>query len=151
MSDAEIERLGRVLHPQARRLARTRADAEDLVQDTLLILFKRIQAGAVIENPQAYANRILRNRARRAWLRTPEAVLVEADNTYAPNWDAWFECAEVLERIEALPPVQRRLMRLVAAGETSPRALAKETGAPVNTVMSRLARARASLRLKSDP
>ena len=48
--------------------------------------------------------------------------------------------------ITHLPPQQARLMALVAEGETSPAVLAKQTGQPVGTVMSRLSRARAALK-----
>lgn len=37
-------------------------------------------------------------------------------------------------------------MTLVAEGETSPAVLAKQTGQPLGTVMSRLSRARAALK-----
>ncbi|WP_420011596.1 sigma factor-like helix-turn-helix DNA-binding protein [Tateyamaria sp.] len=57
------------------------------------------------------------------------------------------DCADTLAAIAALPQPQRRLLELVIAGETSPRAIALATGLPLGTVMSRLARARAKLRL----
>ncbi|MEL7089118.1 MAG: sigma factor-like helix-turn-helix DNA-binding protein, partial [Planctomycetota bacterium] len=57
---------------------------------------------------------------------------------------------DALDLVAALPKPQRQLMELVAGGETSPRALAAATGLPLGTVMSRLARARAKLRLTLD-
>ena len=55
-------------------------------------------------------------------------------------------CAELAEVMARLPPQQARLLKMVAEGETSPRALSKRIGVPDGTVMSRLARARARLR-----
>ncbi|WP_147105792.1 RNA polymerase sigma factor [Tateyamaria sp. syn59] len=136
-----------VLTRRARRLSRTRAEAEDLVQDTLLSLCQRLRDGTQIDDLSAYAMRTLSNRARRNW-RTQATDELEEDHALTePDALLRLDCADTLAAIERLPKPQRQLMDLVVSGETSPRALSDATGLPLGTVMSRLARARAKLRL----
>ncbi|MEM8655074.1 MAG: sigma-70 family RNA polymerase sigma factor [Pseudomonadota bacterium] len=137
-----------VLSARARRLARSRAEAEDLVQDTLLSLCQRLREGSEIEDLTAYAMRTLSNRARRGWRIQSTDELEEDHALTQPDALLRLDCADTLAAIEKLPKAQRQLMALVVAGETSPRALASTTGLPLGTVMSRLARARAKLRLQ---
>lgn len=128
-------------------MARTRAEAEDLVQDTLLSLCQRLRDGNEIDDLAAYAMRTLSNRARRGW-RTQTTDELEDDHALTePDALLRLDCADTLAAIQKLPKAQRQLMDLVVAGETSPRALASATGLPLGTVMSRLARARAKLRI----
>lgn len=136
-----------LLKRRARRLARTAADAEDILQDTLLQLCQRMEQAGEIEDLHAYAMRTLTNRARRSWRPTLVDALEENVAITVPDPLVRLDCAETLAAIERLPKRQRDLLRLVAEGETSPRALARRTGLPLGTVMSRLARARVSLRL----
>ena len=135
------------LNRRARKLARSRAEADDLVQDTLLSLCQRLHENARIDDLRAYAMRTLGNRAQRGWRQTPTQELEEDDALILPDAHLRLECADTLAAVASLPSPQRRLMELVAGGETSPRALAAATGLPLGTVMSRLARARAKLRL----
>ncbi|WP_299686958.1 sigma-70 family RNA polymerase sigma factor [uncultured Tateyamaria sp.] len=135
---------------RARKLARSRAEAEDLVQDTLLSLCQRLHEQARIDDLPAYAMRTLGNRAQRGWRQTPTQELEEDDALILPDAHMRLDCADTLAAVATLPTPQRQLMELVAAGETSPRALAMATGLPLGTVMSRLARARAKLRLTLD-
>ncbi|WP_299164886.1 sigma-70 family RNA polymerase sigma factor [uncultured Tateyamaria sp.] len=136
-----------MLTRRARRLARSRTEAEDIVQDTLLKLCQRLRDGASIDDLPAYAMRTLTNRARRSWQHAGTDELEETHALTEPDALIRLDCADTLAAITTLPPPQRHLMDLVVAGETSPRALAKATGLPLGTVMSRLARARARLRL----
>ncbi len=136
-----------MLTRRARRLTRSPAEAEDLVQDTLLSLCQRLQEGGGIDDLPAYAMRTLSNRARRSWRQVATDELAEDHALSEPVALIRLDCADTLAAITTLPPPQRQLMDLVVAGETSPRALATATGLPLGTVMSRLARARAQLRL----
>lgn len=136
-----------VLTRRARRLARSPTEAEDLVQDTLLSLCQRLEDGRRIEDLPAYAMRTLSNRARRGWRAQGMDELEEDHAVTEPDALLRLDCADTLEAITRLAKPQRQLMDLVVAGETSPRALARATGLPLGTVMSRLARARARLRL----
>ncbi|MEL6621050.1 MAG: sigma-70 family RNA polymerase sigma factor [Pseudomonadota bacterium] len=132
---------------RARKLTRSRTEAEDLVQDTLVSLCQRMRDGAVIDDLPAYAMRTLSNRARRGWRQTATDELSEEDALIWPDALSRLDCADTLAAIATLPAPQRQLMEQVAMGDTSPRALARTTGLPLGTVMSRLARARARLRL----
>ncbi|APX11669.1 RNA polymerase sigma factor [Tateyamaria omphalii] len=136
-----------VLTRRARRLSGSRAEAEDLVQDTLLSLCQRLRDGTEIDDLPAYAMRTLSNRARRSWRIQATDELEEDHALTEPDALLRLDCADTLAAIERLPTPQRQLMDLVVAGETSPRALSGATGLPLGTVMSRLARARAKLRL----
>ena len=132
---------------RARRLTRNRIEAEDLVQDTLLRLCQRLRDGAEIDDLPAYAMRTLSNGARRGWAK-PQTEELEDDMAITPGAALLrLDCADALSAIDALPPPQRALMQLVVQGETSPASIAERTGLPLGTVMSRLARARARLRL----
>ncbi|MEM6759653.1 MAG: sigma-70 family RNA polymerase sigma factor [Pseudomonadota bacterium] len=142
---AQLVQLLPSLRRRARRLARSPVDAEDIVQDTLLNLCARLSSGGQIDDLRAYAMRSLTHRARRDWGKSdPQAyeddMLITGDATQHLN------CTETLRAIDDLPAPQRRVMRHLVAGETSPGAIARATGLPVGTVMSRLARARARLR-----
>lgn len=131
----------------ARRLTRDADRAQDLCQEVLLKLCIRLDAGAEIDDLRAYAMTALRNQHRQR-LRRDQIPLGAPEVMDITLPDAFDACAlsEVRRAMSRLPPAQERLMRLVAAGETSPADLARRTGLAPGTVMSRLARARAQLR-----
>lgn len=131
----------------ARHLTGNADQAQDLSQETLLKIWTRQQQGEDIDNLRAYAMTTLRNTYRQ-YLRThlsgtelTEDMLVTDPDAFASLALQELDCA-----IARLPREQARLIRLVAAGETSPADLARRMGLPSGTVMSRLARARAQLR-----
>ena len=140
-----------VLQRRARRLAANPSDAEDLAQEALMRVVKKLNDGHAIDDLPAYAMRTLHNQARMLWrrARAPEE-LGEDDASIPPVAMARLECADTLAAIEQLPEPQCALMHMVSEGETSPATLAKRTGLPLGTVMSRLARARARLRVTLD-
>lgn len=57
---------------------RSRGLADDLVQDTLITITRRIQRGHAIDDPFSYATRCVENLARRSYIRARETA-VEAD------------------------------------------------------------------------
>ena len=133
----------------ARHLTGSRDQAQDLCQEVLLKLWSRLRDGHEIDDLRAYAMAALRNQYRQHLRdQVPGAALEEADEPIAPDVFATLAVHELERAIADLPEVQARLMRLVAAGETSPQALATLTETPLGTVMSRLARARARLRAR---
>ena len=135
------------LKRRARRLSNSTADAEDLVQDTLLRISARQQGSNGIDNLPAYTMRTLHNEARMQWRRhAPPEELNDHDASPPAIAMDRLICAETLQAIEQLPVNQLRLMRCVCAGETSPKVLAELTGWPIGTVMSRLGRVRTRLR-----
>ncbi|HEV2488378.1 MAG TPA: sigma-70 family RNA polymerase sigma factor [Candidatus Acidoferrales bacterium] len=141
-------------------LAKDRADAEDLVQETYakaLNGFSSFQQGT---NFRAWMFRILRNTflnsrtglavtrttaledeehegvdAFRASQETPETILLHQTNQLM-----------IQEAIEQLPLAFREVVLLCDVEEMSYQEIAETLGIPMGTVMSRLARARRALR-----
>lgn len=139
------------LVPDLTRLARFLAGdsdrAQDLVQDTMLRLLHRQDVLAEVEDLRGYARTILRNlHRRRSGLGREDTVETLPEEPCAPEVFPVLALQELFEVLEAMPPEQSSLLRLVMEGETSPRDIACRTGLPEGTVMSRLARARAHLR-----
>jgi RNA polymerase sigma-70 factor (ECF subfamily) len=131
----------------ANRIADTPDEAQDLTQEVLLKLWLRLNRGDDIINLRSYALAALRNQMRQGLRDRHNIDDVDIEDTAtAPNAFACLALSEACSMIEKLPPDQAHLMRLVLSGETSPAALARQTGWPLGTVMSRLARARAQLR-----
>lgn len=141
----------RTMMKRARRLTSCPHEAADLVQDTALKLWLQGQNGVEIADQQAYAMAVMHNLARSRW-RSRRAFDELQDDTVItlPDAPARIACAELTNAMARLPPDQAHLMQLVTQGETSPAELARLTGLPVGTVMSRLARARAHLRSELD-
>ena len=143
------------LHPDltrlARRLADSESEAQDLVQETLLRIWRRRSDLAGVDDLRAYARAALRNLYRQGLRRAPHLPLEEEDGPSAePDVFASLALNDLQGAIARLPREQAALIALVMAGETSPAALAGRTGCAKNTVMSRLARARAQLRREMD-
>ncbi len=143
------------LHPDlmrlARRLAGSEAEAQDLAQETLLRLWRRRGDLANVADVRAYGRAALRNLYRQSLRRAPHLHLNEEDApSIPPEVFASLALSDLKSAIARLPGDQAALIALVMAGETSPAALAGQTGCPRNTVMSRLARARAQLRRDMD-
>lgn len=139
------------LHPDlmrlARRLAGSEAEAQDLAQETILRLWRRRIDLGDVDDLRAYARAALRNLYRQGLRRAPFEALEDAPEPMIESQVfAVLALDELSEAITRLPADQARLIRLVAAGETSPAILARLTGCRVGTVMSRLSRARARLR-----
>lgn len=135
------------LRARARRLVSSASDAEDLLQDTVLILLQSMGKHHRINALDRYAMTVLANLARKHG-RMGRSMEPLEDHVAQIDPDAprRIACTELAEAIARLPQDQRVLMERVAAGETSPAALANLTGLRIGTVMSRLARARAQLR-----
>ncbi|MCA1692779.1 MAG: sigma-70 family RNA polymerase sigma factor [Actinobacteria bacterium] len=150
----EIEILARV----ALSLTRNQADAEDLVQDTLMRAYKAIDRFDG-RHPRAWLLTILRNTninratkrrvdvvpgagaASLALARMPSADAGPEELTVERTFDA------VIEReLAALPGDMRAVIELIDMGGLSYQAAADALGAPVGTVMSRLHRARKRMR-----
>ncbi len=136
-------------------LAGQPADAEDLVQDTLLRAYRAVDRfdGA---HPRAWLLTILRNTHRnRARVRLPlllrrdehDAGVLDAAGPSAEDLmvDGMFE-AIVACALAALPTIHRVVVQLVDVDGLSYADAAQALGIPRGTVMSRLHRARARIR-----
>ncbi len=142
----------------ARRLARDESSADDLVQRTFLSAL-RWPARVRLTQPRAWLHSVLRNEAQKEWRGTArrqhrEEVAVEA----APGEAA--DPAEVEERfelqrelvgvIDALDERYRTVVLLRYFEDRTPTEIAEQLDVPVNTITSRLMRARGQLRDRLD-
>ena len=143
-----------VLYRVALSITRNPADAEDLVQDTLLRAYRAMDRFDG-RYPRAWLLTILRNaqinrvrRKRPELMRDPDATMATAaDETTegtAPEEilvDQTFD-AEVEKAFAALPDKFRQVVQLVDLEGLAYQEAADRLGVPVGTVMSRLHRAR---------
>lgn len=145
---ADLAALRPALLRLAQYLTSNKSEAEDLCQDVLLRLWARLLDGCEIDDLKPYAMTALRNAYRQS-LRNRVQISDLEDEVLSvpPDAPARLALQDIERALKRLPEEQALLIRLVAAGETSPQALARRTGWPEGTVMSRLARARARLRV----
>lgn len=131
----------------ARFLCRNDAVAEDIVQDAFVRALKAIDQCR--GDPRAWLFAILRNCHldwARANARMPSNGLDDTAELFAsdnPHLNA--EAADLRQMIEGLPEPFREALVLRELEELSYREIAEVSGAPIGTVMSRLARARTML------
>lgn len=149
----------------ARYLLRNASDADDAVQECYLRAFRHfdgLRGGAV----KPWLMAILRNVCRAEFARRSGAAadLADVGEDALPLWqepERSPETAMLCQRdseavralVDALPAPFREAIVLRDVDELSYREIAEVIGAPVGTVMSRLARARSMLReawLRSD-
>lgn len=140
-----------VLLRVARALTRHEAEAEDLVQDTLVRAFRGI-GGFDGRHPRSWLLTILRNthinrnrRRRPELLDDPDQVSSTAAIEDADAFDHQFDAA-VEAALEGLAPQFRAVVDLVDIGGLSYAEAAERLGVPVGTIMSRLHRARRRMR-----
>lgn len=152
----EIEVLLRV----ARSLTRHHAEAEDLVQDTLIRAYRGIN-GFDGRYPRAWLLTILRNthinrnrRRRPELLRDPDAandrlLSAASDERTDARVDEEID-VEILRALDSLDEAFRRVVELVDVDGLSYAEAAEVLGVPTGTVMSRLHRARSRIRDRLD-
>ncbi len=140
----------------ARSITTDAAEAEDLVQDSLLRAYRAID-GFDGRHPRAWLLTIVRNtninrnrRQRPVLVDDPDAREVEASAGAAASVeDAYLDRsfdAEVEASLRALGADARRVIELVDLAGLSYAEAAEVLGVPVGTVMSRLHRARRRIR-----
>lgn len=136
----------------ARYLTRDGAQAEDIVQEAFLKGYRGFAAfrGG---DPRAWLLAIVRNEFLSAARRRPPWADPEAADQAPADDDSpetslvrSGEVSAVRRAVEALPQPFRETLVLRELEEMSYRQIAEVTGAPIGTVMSRLARARDMLR-----
>lgn len=153
------------LYRAARRRVHNDADAEDLVQETMLRAYRTFDEARPPDNPAAWCQTILSNlitdRAR-SRQRTPDTLSV--DDAGAGLYDRleagretgmfsdphrlierWSNRDEVRAALATLPEWGREVLVLAHVGGLRYREIAEQLGVPEGTVMSRLARARRAL------
>lgn len=144
----------------ARWITGNTADAEDVTQEACLRALKTFAMGAP-EHPRAFLLAVTRNAAY-SWLakNRPSALVLAGGAEEAeaqahrdvpanpPQEEAMIAACDqksVTDAISALPLAFREVLILREINDLSYRDIAEATGAPLGTVMSRLARARALL------
>jgi len=148
-----------VLYRVALRLTGSAADAEDLVQETVLRAFRSWEQYAQGTNARAWLLTILRNqfineyRRRQRHARATEEIAADPHAVFLSVRDvdptgAFFDRIvddRVIAAIDALPDEFREVVQLVDAEGLSYEEAAQVLGAPIGTVKSRLFRARRRL------
>jgi RNA polymerase sigma-70 factor (ECF subfamily) len=148
----------------ARWLARNPADAEDVVQDAYLRAYRyfdtfqggnfRVWLLTIVRN--AFVNWVKENRSGRMVF-LPDTPVADTADTEETMWGSRPRDPEALllesidsqtlsRLMEQLPAEYREVLLLREVEDLAYKEIATVTGAPIGTVMSRLARARLSLR-----
>jgi RNA polymerase sigma-70 factor (ECF subfamily) len=146
-------------HRFARWLTRSSGDAEDLVQEAFLRAFRgfgQLRGGdvkawllTIVRNCHATALRQRQRAPTQPLTGEADAVLGAAATPDPVSAAVGADERRLLQRlVTSLPTEQREVLVLRELEEMSYREIAAITAAPIGTVMSRLARARAALRVK---
>ncbi|CDN88945.1 RNA polymerase sigma factor [Hydrogenophaga intermedia] len=146
--------------PALRRYARALCGdawaADDLVQDTLERACGKWRLWAVGTDLRAWLFTLMHNLhvsgVRQALRRSAALPLVDIDDAAEPAApDAAQDLGLDLQRcLLRLPEEQRAVLLLVSLGDMSYEQVARITGTPIGTVMSRLSRARTRLQALMD-
>jgi RNA polymerase sigma-70 factor (ECF subfamily) len=150
---SEIEDAVPALRRYAWSLLRHRQDADDLVQDTLVRALDFLPRRGRETEMRPWLFAILHNLFVSRWrsARRRLAVLTEVsaegvDVPVPPGQDWSLAVQEMVCGVEKLPVEQRTVLLLVAVEGMEYRDVATVLGIPIGTVMSRLSRARDTLR-----
>jgi RNA polymerase sigma-70 factor (ECF subfamily) len=149
------------LYGYALVLTRNHAEAEDLVQETYVRALPAMGRLRADSNTKGWLFTILRNvwlNQLRKWRNGPQMIQIEvgdgiADCIVEPSKDSYdlyvskMEAEQVRAAIQGLPVDFREIILLREYEDLSYQEIASILGCPVGTVMSRLGRARAKLRL----
>jgi RNA polymerase sigma-70 factor, ECF subfamily len=149
------------LYSYALVLTRNHAEAEDLVQETYVRALPAMGRLRTDSNTKGWLFTILRNvwlNQLRKWRNGPQMIEIEGDDGVAnsivePSKDSHdlyvskVEAEQVRAAIKELPPEFREVILLREYEDLSYQEIANVLDCPVGTVMSRLGRARAKLRV----
>jgi RNA polymerase sigma-70 factor (ECF subfamily) len=149
------------LYSYALVLTRNHAEAEDLVQETYVRALPAMGRLRTDSNTKGWLFTILRNvwlNQLRKWRNGPQMIEIEGDDGVAnsivePSKDSHdlyvskLEAEQVRAAIEELPADFREIILLREYEDLSYQEIANVLDCPVGTVMSRLGRARAKLRV----
>jgi RNA polymerase sigma-70 factor (ECF subfamily) len=155
------------LRSSALHLTKNRPDADDLVQETLLRAWRFWSGYEERDNCRAWLQRILVNtfcsEHRRRQRQRAQLSLFEVEqqlsaprNEPSPDARSDAQRSHALDEglqngLATLSTAQQRVLSLIDLQERSYREAAAELACPIGTVMSRLHRARAALRLQLRP
>ena len=153
------DRFGSLVYRMAFQAMPTRADAEDAVQEVFVRLWRTAQRydpkrAALVTWVMLIARRHLVDKLRRSRARVSAGQLEEgAAGQLAPvagGLERSERFASLLEKIEALPDLQRTVVTRAYLGGQTLRQISDELGSPLGTIKSALSRALVRLREKSE-
>lgn len=139
---------GQQLFGFARRLGLPDEEAEEVVQEALLRLWRTLGHGTVIEAPAAWAFRTTyrlamdRHRVGRRWQAFLDRHVVQRDAPYAPA----DELVAVWAEVDRLPPRQRAVLYLRYRADLSFEAIGTVLGIEPGSARSNATRGVATLR-----
>jgi RNA polymerase sigma-70 factor (ECF subfamily) len=151
------QRWGALVYTLARRSLNDTQDAEDVTQQVFLAAWRghaRYQpergalAGWLVGITRHAIADAHAARARRAQIENASAARQEETvrNWGTDEMEAAVDRVLVLQKLERLTPVQRRLLGMVVYGDMTQVQIAEHTGLPLGTVKSHIRRALHSLR-----
>jgi RNA polymerase sigma-70 factor, ECF subfamily len=143
--------------PYLRRFARSlcgdAALADDLVQDCLERALNKQHLYDANRPLRAWLYAILRNIHVSQWRKSslggvskPLEDMEDFEGAVAPEQEQNLNIATITQALDLLPLQQREVLVMVALEELSYKEAAEITGVPIGTIMSRLSRARETLR-----
>lgn len=136
----------------ARSLVANNADAEDLVHDALLKAYERRSTFRTGANLRSWLFAILHNthvdtqRSRKSRTIRDDAAAMDSDQIYPAAQEDAVHLQQVHAAFMQLPVEQREALHLVAVEDLSYQQAADTLGIPLGTLMSRVSRARTTLR-----
>ena len=142
------------LRRYARALAGNRADADDLVQDTLERAWSRAGLWRGVSDMRGWLFSIMHNLHVDGVRRPRVATQAMDDDTpeiaVAPTQGERLAVLDLQAALDLLPIEQKEIVLLVALEDMSYAEVASTLGIPIGTVMSRLSRGRERLRALMD-
>lgn len=148
-------RLGRIAH----RSVEQWEDAEDILQETYIKVFRAVKSLVAVRNRPAWLGKVLQNSVRdyrRAHKRKPDTVCLEDAGAAVEGSCVTAAAESALSENEldprlaavcrSLPSELLTTLQLYALHELSYREIAETMNVPIGTVMSRLSRAKKLMR-----
>ena len=144
------------LYGVARKYARSAADAEDLVQETMLKAYASFHTFEDGTNIRAWTFAILRNHYLSELRRNRHQADFDPDAAERllimdPDQEAPLHLSDMEVALQKLSPERREALLLVGAGGFSYEEAARVSGCAIGTMKSRVARARDQLSKLLDP
>ena len=152
---AELVKAMPQLRSYARSLSRNHADADDLVQETVLKAWSHREQFQIGTNLRCWLMTILRN-SFYSKCRRKHREVEDIDGEYAgaltvlPSQEWSLSLRELDRSIGQLSPDQREVLTLVVGSGMTYMEVAEICGCAIGTIKSRLARARAQLATNLD-
>lgn len=150
--------LGRMMYAEAMRILRSPAEAEDAVQDVYVRLWERRREFRAIDNPRAYAMRMVRNHCLNIFNSAACSGSVQSSAADLPDSVAnsdlhdEIECRDrvgkVFGVIGSLPDSQRRVITLHDIEGCPNDEIERLTGFSADNIRQLLSRARKAVRMR---